>query len=98
MERFNYEFNNGLQMAIVLGEDGYKVNLSGGNLEQPLMGTFTDFEKMLKQIAPIVHDNAQDVFDFSIFSAGLWTNFSKSTTLTFEETSDILIKNRCFKK
>ena len=94
MDEFIYTFNNGLHFTCTLGEDGYTVNMNGGNIEQPMMGTFTDFEELLKSIAPIVHDNAQDVFDFSIFSSALWTNFSKSTTVTFEEASDILIRSR----
>ena len=57
MERFEYTFNNGLQMTVVLGEDGFNVNISGGTLEQPLMGIFTDFEEMLYALAPTVQEN-----------------------------------------
>lgn len=92
MERFDYEFNSGLQMAVVLGEDGYNVNLVGGTLEQPLMGTFTDFEEMLYSLAPIVQENVEDQFEFGIFSSSLWMNFAEDTSLSNEETAEILLK------
>lgn len=92
MERFDYEFNNGLKMAIVLGEDGYNVNLSGGNLEEPLMGTFTDFENLLYALAPIVQTNVYDNVEFGMFSSALWLNFKDTTSLDNDETVEILLK------
>lgn len=92
MERFDYEFNSGLQMAVVLGEDGYNVNLVGGTLEQPLMGTFTDFEEMLYSLAPVVQENVSDQFEFGLFSSSLWMNFAEDTSLSNEETAEILLK------
>lgn len=90
MERFEYTFNNGLQMTVVLGEDGYNVNLSSGNLEQPLMGTFTSFEEMLYTLAPIVQSNVEDRFEFGVFSSSLWCNFN--TPLECDEAAEILLK------
>ena len=92
MERFDYEFNNGLQMAIVLGEDGYNANLCGGNLEEPLMGTFTDFEELLYALAPIVQTNVYDNVEFGMFSSALWFNFKYTTSLDNDETVEILLK------
>ena len=92
MDRFEYAFNNGLQFKVVLGEDGYNVNLAGGNLEQPLMGTFTSFEEMLYALAPIVQENVWDGDEFGIFSSALYINFSDSTSLSNDETVEILLK------
>lgn len=58
MERFEYTFNNGLQFKVALGEDGYNVNLAGGNLEQPLMGTFTSIEKLLGEVGGVIRANS----------------------------------------
>lgn len=52
-EKLDYMFTDGSELKIVLGEDGYNVNLSGGGYA-PKMGTFTDFEHLLHGIAPIV--------------------------------------------
>lgn len=90
MERFEYTFNNGLQMTVVLGEDGYNVNLSGGNLEQPLMGTFTDFESLLYALAPIVQSNVEDRFEFADFTQKL--SFGVSNTMVIDEIEEILLK------
>lgn len=91
-EKFEYPFNNGLQFKVVLGEDGYNVNLSGGTLQQPLMGTFTSFEEMLYALAPIVQENVQDRFEFGIFSSDLWCNFAENTSLECYEAAEILLK------
>ena len=92
MEQFDYVFNNGLHFKCKLGEDGYNVNLSGGNLEQPLMGTFTDFEELLYALAPVVQSNVWDGVEFGMFSSALWLNFKDTTSLDSEETSEILLK------
>lgn len=92
MEEFNYTFNNGLNFKCTLGEDGYNVGLVGGSIEEPLMGTFTDFEEMLYSLAPIVQENVEDQFEFGIFSSSLWMNFAEDTSLSNEETVEILLK------
>ena len=92
MEEFNYTFNNGLQFKCTLGEDGYTVGLVGGNLEEPLMGTFTDFEELLYALAPVVQDNVQDAFEFGLFSGAFYMNFADSTSLSNDEVTEILLK------
>lgn len=92
MEEFNYTFNNGLQFKCSLGEDGYTVGLIGGNLAEPLMGTFTDFEELLYALAPVVQDNVQNGFEFGMFSGAFYMNFADSTSLSNEEAAEILLK------
>ena len=53
MEEMNYQFSDGSEISVVLGEDGYNVNISGGGYA-PKTGVFTTFENMLHGIAPIV--------------------------------------------
>lgn len=52
-EKLVYRFTDGTELKIVLGEDSYNVNISGGGYA-PKMGTFTSFENLLHGIAPIV--------------------------------------------
>ena len=52
-EKLVYQFADGSEISIVLGEDGYNVNISGGGYA-PKMGTFTSFEEMLYGIATYV--------------------------------------------
>lgn len=90
MERFEYTFNNGLQFKVVLGEDGYNVNLAGGNLETPLMGTFTSFEELLYGVAPIIQNNVEDRFEFADFTQKL--SLGLSNTMVIDEIEEILLK------
>lgn len=73
MDEFEYKFNNGLQMKIVLGEDGYTVNTWG--VGQSKMGTFTNFKNLLYGISGVCQDNLEDQFEMATFTSNLWLKF-----------------------
>ena len=84
MEEFEYTFSNGIHFRIVLGEDGYNVNIFG--LEKPLIGTFNSFEKLLKGIGDIVLINPSTEIDDFIQALDL----SFSNTLVIDEIRQLL--------
>ena len=86
-EKFEFTFVNGTVIKIVLGEDGYNVNII---TYKPLMGTFTDFENLLKGIAPVVQENVADDAEFTKFAQEL--TLSLSNTMTIDEIEEILMK------
>lgn len=49
MEEFEYVFADGTTVQVNKGEDGYHVHLYKEG-EEPLMGTYTDFKKMVWDI------------------------------------------------
>lgn len=57
-EKFEFTFVNGTVIKVVLGEDGYNVNIWG--VDKPLMGTFTSFENLVKGIGDVVISNASE--------------------------------------
>ena len=57
-EKFEFTFVNGTVINVVLGEDGYNVNIWG--VDKPLMGTFTSFENLVKGIGDVVISNASE--------------------------------------
>lgn len=88
-EKFEFTFANGAYLKVVLGEDGYNVNIVQVG-DRPLIGTFTDFENLLYGIAPIVQDNASSNVEFVQFAQEL--SLSLSNTLVIDEIEDILLK------
>lgn len=89
MEEFQFEFANGASIKVVLGEDGYNVNVIQVG-DRPLMGTFTDFENLLYGIAPIVQNNVYDRNEFVQFAQEL--SLSLSNTMVIDEIEEILLK------
>lgn len=73
-EKFEFTFVNGTVIKVVLGEDGYNVNIWGA--DKPLMGTFTSYENMLKGIAPIVQNNVNSDEELFILAFQLKTSFN----------------------
>lgn len=73
-EKFEFTFVNGTVIKVVLGEDGYNVNIWG--VDKPLMGTFTSYENMLKGIAPIVQNNVNSDEELFILAFQLKTSFN----------------------
>ena len=88
-EKFEFEFANGTYLRVVVGEDGYNVNITQVG-DEPLMGTFTDFENLLYGIAPIVQNNASSNQEFTQFAQEL--SLSLSNTLVIDEIEEILLK------
>lgn len=86
-DKFEFTFNNGDLMYIAKGEDGYTVNILS---DEPLMGTFTDFENLLYGIAPIVQNAVSDNIEFVKFAEEL--SLSLSNTLVIDEIEEILLK------
>ena len=86
-EKFEFTFANGTYLYIVTGEDGYTVNILA---DEPLMGTFTDFENLLYGIAPIVQNNAISNQEFVQFAQEL--SLSLSNTMVIDEIEEILLK------
>ena len=87
MEEFEFTFNNGVTITIILGEDGYTVNVLD---VKPLMGTFTSFENMLYGIAQVVQENVSCKEEFVKFAEEL--SLSLSNTLVIDEIEEILLK------
>lgn len=84
----HYQFSDGREINIVLGEDGYNVNISGGGYA-PKMGTFTSFEKMLYGIAPAV-SGCELRTDIEMLAIELDFNFT--TDMDSDEIEEILMK------
>lgn len=55
-----YNFKSGLYVQIVRGEDGWNINMYGGTLAEPLMGTFSSYKKMLQEIQGYLFLNGTD--------------------------------------
>jgi len=87
MEGFEFTFENGVYIKIVVGEDGYTVNIAD---DDPKMGTFTSFEGLLYAIAPIVQDNVNGKEEFIAFAEQL--TLSLSNVMTIDEIEEILLK------
>lgn len=87
-EKFEFTFANGAVIKVVLGEDGYNVNIWG--VDKPLMGTFTDFKNLLYGIAPIVQNHASSNEEFVQFAQEL--SLSLSNTMVIDEIEEILLK------
>lgn len=87
-EKFEFTFVNGTVIKVVLGEDGYNVNIWG--VDKPVMGTFTDFENLLYGIAPIVQNNVSSNQEFAEFAQEI--SLSLSNTLLIDEIEEILLK------
>lgn len=87
-EKFEFTFTNGTVIKVVLGEDGYNVNIWG--VDKPLMGTFTDFENLLYGLAPIVQNNVSSNQEFAEFAQEI--SLSLSNTLLIDEIEEILLK------
>lgn len=88
-EKFEFTFTNGAYMRVLVGEDGYNVNITQVD-DKPLMGTFTDFKNLLYGIAPIVQNNASSNQEFVQFAQEL--SLSLSNTLVIDEIEEILLK------
>lgn len=86
-EKFEFTFVNGTYVYIVTGEDGYTVNVLA---DEPLMGTFTDFENLLYGLAPIVQNNVSSNQEFAEFAQEI--SLSLSNTLLIDEIEEILLK------
>lgn len=72
-EKLVYQFEDGTELKIVLGEDGYNVNVISS---KPLMGTFTSFENLLYGIAPVVQEHIQTRKDVEDLAMKLELSFS----------------------
>lgn len=55
-----YNFKSGLYVQITKGEDGWNINMHGGTLAKPLMGTFSSYQKMLQEIQGYLFLNGTD--------------------------------------
>ena len=86
-EKFEFTFANGTYVYIVTGEDGYTVNVLA---DEPLMGTFIDFENLLYGLAPIVQNNVSSNQEFAEFAQEI--SLSLSNTLLIDEIEEILLK------
>lgn len=86
-EKFEFTFANGTYVYIVTGEDGYTVNVLD---DEPLMGTFTDFENLLYGLAPIVQNNVSSNAEFNKFVQELTLGISN--TMLVDEIEEILLK------
>ena len=92
-ENFEYTFNNGDLLYITpKGEDGYTVNVLA---DEPLMGTFSDFENLLYGIAPIVQNAVGDGVEFGMFVSTLYYHFAEEDAdvkALKDEIGEILMK------
>ena len=92
-ENFEYTFINGDLIYISLGEDGYTVNVLA---DEPLMGTFSNFENLLYGLAPIVQNAASDNLEFGMFANELHYHFLEMDddvmTMTTDDIEEILLK------
>ena len=92
-ENFEYTFNNGDLLYISpKGEDGYTVNVLA---DEPLMGTFSDFENLLYGIAPIVQNAVGDGVEFGMFVSTLYYHFAEQdddVKSLKDEIGEILMK------
>lgn len=93
-ENFEYTFSNGDLIYISpKGEDGYTVNILA---DEPLMGTFSDFENLLYGLAPIVQNAASDDLEFGMFATELHYHFLEMDddvmAMTTDDIKEILLK------
>ena len=92
-ENFEHTFNNGDLLYITpKGEDGYTVNVLA---DEPLMGTFSDFENLLYGIAPIVQNAVGDGVEFGMFVSALYYHFAEQdddVKALKDEIGEILMK------
>lgn len=86
-DKFEFTFNNGDLIYITKGEDGYTVNILS---DEPLMGTFTDFENLLYGIGEYVQNTVSDNIEFVKFAEEL--SLTLSNTLVIDEIEEILLK------
>lgn len=86
-ELSNYQFADGSEISIVLGEDGYNVNVIDSN---PLMGTFTSFEELLYGIAPVLQEKIDSMVEMECFAIALSESFK--TSLSDKEMLEIIMK------
>jgi len=87
-ELSNYKFADGSEISIVLGEDGYTVNVI--DVSKPLMGTFTSFEDLLYGIAPVLQEKIDSMVEMECFAIALSENFK--TSLSDKEILEIIMK------
>ena len=87
-ELSNYQFADGSEISIVLGEDGYTVNVI--DVSKPLMGTFTSFEDLLYGIAPVLQEKIDSMVEMECFAIALSENFQ--TSLSDKEILEIIMK------
>ena len=86
-EKLNYQFEDGSELKITIGEDGYTVNVIDS---KPLIGTFTSFENMLYGIAPLLQAKIDSIVEMECFAIALNENFD--TTLSDAEILEIIMK------
>ena len=87
-ELSNYQFADGSEISIVLGEDGYTVNVVDAS--NPLMGTFTSFEDLLYGIAPVLQEKIDSTVEMECFAIALNENFKNQ--LSDDEILEIIMK------
>lgn len=86
-EKLNYQFADGVELRITLGEDGYNVNVISS---KPLMGTFTSFENLLYGIAPVLQEKIDSTVEMECFAIALSENFKND--LSDAEILEIIMK------
>ena len=86
-EKLVYQFEDGTELNIVLGEDGYNVNVVSS---KPLMGTFTSFENLLYGIAPVVQEKIDSTVEMECFAIALSENFKNN--MSDAEILEIIMK------
>lgn len=87
-EKLNYQFADGVELRITLGEDGYTVNVIDAS--KPLMGTFTSFENLLYGIAPVLQEKIDSTVEMECFAIALNENFKND--LSDDEILEIIMK------
>lgn len=87
-EIMNYQFEDGSELKIVLGEDGYTVNVL--DLSKPLIGTFTSFENLLYGIAPLLQEKIDSMVEMECFAMALSANFDNG--LSEAEILEMILK------
>lgn len=86
-EKLNYQFEDGSELKITIGEDGYTVNVIDS---KHLIGTFTNFENLLYGIAPLLQVKIDSMVEMECFAMALNENFY--TTLSDAEILEIIMK------
>lgn len=89
MEHFSFHFLNGSSIKATTGEDGITVHILQ-NDEEPLMGTFTDFQNFLNGIAPIYSKNANSGYELAALASKLKCCFE--TSMSKEDIANFLVK------
>ena len=87
-EKLNYQFADGVELRITLGEDGYTVNVLDSS--NPLIGTFTSFENLLYGIAPVLQEKIDSTVEMECFAIALNENFKND--LSDSEILEIIMK------